>query len=123
MRGSVVVVLYEHSLFGQGIGTLLRSDDHLSVACLPLAEGNIRTRLKRLRPGIIILEAPHDSVIWQMLTDLPPVTVIRVSLDEDVMDVYYGHRVVSARPDSLLDAVHTGLNGHTVHTGLDGQTA
>jgi hypothetical protein len=28
------------------------------------------------------------------------------------MDVYYGHRVVSARPDSLLDAVHTGLNGH-----------
>jgi hypothetical protein len=112
MSRSLVVVLYEHSLFGHGIGTLLRSDDQLKIACLPLCEGNIRTRLKRLRPGIVILEAPHDGVIWQMLTDLPPVTVIRVSLDEDVMDVYYGHRVVIARPDNLLDAVHTGLDGH-----------
>ena len=40
MRRFVVVVLYVHPLFGQGIGQLLRSHKDLEVTCL-LASGNL----------------------------------------------------------------------------------
>ena len=108
MRRFVVVVLYEHPLFGQGIGQLLRSQKDLEVTCL-LASDDPHEELRRLRPRAIVIEATAASISWETLQDLLPATVIRVGLDENTMDVYQRHQIVSAGPDNLVDAIHSSL--------------
>ncbi len=66
-------------------------------------------RLRELRPQAIVLEAPEDTPLWPSLRELPPAVVIRVSLEDDVMDVYDSHQSVQAAPESLLDAISAGL--------------
>ncbi len=112
MHRSRVVVLYVHPLFGQGIGQLLRSQEDLVVTCL-LASGDLHEKLRRLHPQAIVLEATADSLFLEMLKDLPPTTVIRVGLDENTMDVFQRHQILSAAPDNLVEAIHSGLR----HTG------
>ena len=108
MRRSRVVVLYVHPLFGQGIGQLLRSQADLEVTCLPMSEEQ-HEELLRLRPRAIVLEATEDGLPWKTMQDLPPATVIRVGLDQNTMDVYQRHQIVSAGPDNLVEAIHSGL--------------
>lgn len=108
MRRSKVVVLYVHPLFGQGIGRLLKSQPDLDVTCLPACEDQ-HEALMRLRPRAIVLEASVDNMSWVTLHDLPPATVIRVGLDENTMDVYQRHQIMSAGPDNLVEAIHSGL--------------
>ena len=108
MRRSRVVVLYVHPLFGQGIGQILRSQRDLEVTCLPVSEDQ-HEELRRLRPRAIILEATEGSIPWEKLQDLPPATVIRVGLDENTMDVFLRHQIVSAGPDNLVEAIHSSL--------------
>jgi hypothetical protein len=102
------VVLYIHPLFGQGIGQILRSQKDLDVTCLPATECQ-HEELQRLRPRAIVLEAANDTVSWETLQDLPPATVIRVGLDENTMDVFQRHQIISAGPDNLVEAIHAGL--------------
>ncbi len=108
MRRSRVVVLYVHPLFGQGIGQLLQSQEDLEVTCL-LASEDQHEELRRLHPQAIVLEATADSLSWEALQDLPPTTVIRVGLGENTMDVFQHHQIVSAGPDNLVEAIHSGL--------------
>jgi hypothetical protein len=103
-----VVVLYIHPLFGQGIGQILRSQKDLDVTCLPACE-NQHEALRRLRPRAIVLESALDTISWETLEDLPPATVIRVGLDENTMDVFQRHQIISAGPDNLVEAIHSGL--------------
>jgi hypothetical protein len=102
------VVLYVHPLFGQGIGQLLRLQEDLEVTCLPASEDQ-HEELRRLRPRAIVVEATEDGLSWETLQDLPPATVIRVALDENTMDVFQRHQIVSAGPDNLVEAIHSGL--------------
>lgn len=102
------MVLYVHPLFGQGIGQLLRLHKDLEVTCLPVSEDQ-HEALRRLRPRAIVLEATEDGLSRKTLQDLPPAMVIRVGLDENTMDVYQRHQIVSAGPDNLVEAIHSGL--------------
>jgi hypothetical protein len=56
-----------------------------------------------------VLEATEDNLSWDTLQDLPPATVIRVGLDENTMDVFQRHQIVSAGPDNLVEAILSGL--------------
>lgn len=109
MRRSRVVVLYTHPLFGQGIGQLLRADDQLDVTCLLATCEDARDELIRLHPDAIVLESSPDEMLWESLRDLPPSTVVRVGLDENTMDVYLRHQILSAGPENLVQAIHQGL--------------
>jgi hypothetical protein len=108
MQRSRVVVLYVHPLFGQGIGQLLRSQEDLEVTCLP-ASVDQHDELRRLCPRAIVLEAEEGSLSWEILRGLPPATVIRVGLAENTMDVYQDHQIVNAGPETLVEAIHSGL--------------
>jgi hypothetical protein len=111
MRRCKVVVLYVHPLFGQGIGQILRSHKDLEVTCLPAGENPLK-QIQRIQPRAIILEAAAGNVPWDALRDLPPTTVIRVGLDENTMDIYQDHQTVTAGPDNLVTAIHSGLRSH-----------
>lgn len=110
MRRSRVVVLYTHPLFGQGIGQLLRADDQFEVTCLMATCEGARDELIRLHPDAVVLESSPDAVLWDSLKDLPPSTVVRVGLDENTMDVYQRHQILSAGPENLVQAIHQGLH-------------
>jgi hypothetical protein len=109
MRRLQVVVLYVHALFGQGIGKLLSSDKGLEVTCLPAEDESSCIELRRLRPRVIFVEAPDEGCVWRALGDLAPSIVIRVCLDDQRMDVYYGHKTLPAGPEDLIEAIHSGL--------------
>lgn len=117
----LVVILQVNALFGRGIAQLLRSISGLNVICLPRDDKQAGARLRRLKPDVIILEAPREGVNWELLASLPPATVIRLSLEDGFMDVYADFRVVKASPKNLLDAVHSGLRSRP--GGLAGFTA
>ena len=82
----------------------------MDVVCLradsPCASGE----LKRVRPhAIIVEECDEEGVMRELLRDLPPALLIRVRLQDNLMDVYYSRQVATAGPDDLLEAIHLGL--------------
>ncbi len=106
-----VAVLYTHSLFGEGLAQLLHGDDNLSVTCLRADPHRNPQEIRRLRPHAIVVEESSDEVFMRdLLRDLPPALLIRVRLEDNVMDVYYSRQVVSACPEDLLEAIHLGVS-------------
>ena len=106
-----VAVLYQHSLFGQGLAQLLHGDGSLSVTCLRADTSNNPQEIRRLRPDAIVIEDDDDQAFMRdLLRDLPPALLIRVRLQDNVMDVYHSWHVVSACPADLLEAIHLGLS-------------
>jgi hypothetical protein len=106
-----VAVLYTHSLFGEGLAQLLHGDDRLSVTCLRADPHRNPQEIRRLRPHAIVVEESSDEVFMRdLLRDLPPALLIRVRLEDNVMDVYYSRQVVSACPEDLLEAIHLGVS-------------
>ena len=112
MRKSRVAVLYVHSLFGQGIARLLRADSDLEVTCLGACVAGAPEHLKRLRPHAIVLEGCRaDSVLDDVLCDLPPALIIRVAPEDNVMDIYHRRQVITAQPETLVSTIQVGLRG------------
>ena len=106
-----VAVLYTHSLFGEGLAHLLHGDDGLSVTCLRADPARNPQEIRRIRPHAIVIEETADeSFMREILRDLPPALLIRVRLEDNVMDVYYSRQVVSACPEDLLEAIRLGLS-------------
>ena len=105
-----VAVLFVHPLFGQGLAQLLHRDDHLDVTCVRADPACAPGELKHLRPhAIVIEECDDEGFMRDLLRDLPPALLIRVRLQDNLMDVYYNRQVVAAGPDDLLEAIHLGL--------------
>lgn len=106
-----VAVLYINSLFGEGLAQLLHSDEQLSVTCLRADPERTPQEIRRLKPHAIIIEESSDeSFLRELLRDLPPALLIRVRLQDNVMDVYYSRQVVTACPEDLLEAIHLGVS-------------
>ncbi len=106
-----VAVLYTHSLFGEGLAQLLHGDERLSVTCLRADPGRNAHDIRRLRPHAIVVEESRDQAFMrELLRDLPPALLIRVRLEDNVMDVYYSRQVVSACPEDLIEAIHLGVS-------------
>lgn len=106
-----VAVLYTHSLFGEGLARLLHGDDGLTVTCLRADPVHNPAEIRRLKPhAIIVEESADESFMRELLRELPPALLIRVRLEDNVMDVYYSRQVVSACPEDLLEAIHLGVS-------------
>lgn len=106
-----VAVLYTHSLFGEGLAQLLHGDERLSVTCLRADPARAPQEIRRIKPhAIIVEEASDEALMRDLLRDLPPALLIRVRLQDNVMDVYYSRQVVSACPEDLLEAIRLGLS-------------
>ncbi len=110
MRKRRVAVLYTHPLFGRGVAQLLRADERLEVTCLNVEVDRAEDELKRLKPYAIVAEECGQRRLFnEAVRDLSAPLFITVRLDDDFMDVYHSRQVVSARPDSLLEVIQSGL--------------
>ncbi|HEU4760102.1 MAG TPA: hypothetical protein VFT91_09005, partial [Dehalococcoidia bacterium] len=99
-----------HPLFGRGIAQLLQADEQLRVTCLGAALADATEQLRRLRPDAIVVEGcRNDEALWDLFRELPPALIVRVYIDDDVIDVYQSRQVIGAGPDNLVEAIHLGL--------------
>ena len=107
-----VAVLYSHPLFGEGLAQLLHGDGALAVTCFRADPSRNPEEISRLKPHAIVVEDTDDEAfVRDLLRDLPPALLIRVRLQDNVMDVYSSRHVVSACPADLLEAIHLGVRG------------
>lgn len=105
-----VAVLYSHPLFGEGLAQLLQSDDGLEVTCLRADPSCSPREIDRLKPHAIVVEdSDDDAFMRDLLRGLPSALLIRVRLQDNVMDVYSTRHVLAACPADLLEAVHVGV--------------
>ncbi len=110
MRKRRVAVLYTHPLFGRGVAQLLQADKRLEVVCLNVAVAGAEDELKRLKPYAIVAEGCGESrLLNEAVRDLPAPLFIALRLGDDFMDVYHSREVVTARPESLLEVIRSGL--------------
>jgi hypothetical protein len=104
-------VLYNHPLFGEGLAQLLHGDGKLSVTCLQADPSRNPQEIGRLRPHAIVIEDSDDEAFMRkLLRCLPPALLIRVRLQDNVMDVYSSRHVDAACPADLLEAIHAGVS-------------
>lgn len=106
-----VAVLYSHPLFGEGLAQLLHADAEISVTCLRADPASNPEQIDTLRPHAIVVEDSNDEAFMRdLLRGLPSVLLIRVRLQDNVMDVYSSRHVASACPADLLEAIHAGVH-------------
>ena len=72
MSSTRVAVVASHSLFGEGIATLLRSDDRLRVIRIDAHASDSEQRLKAFQPEVVVLEVPEGSAMWDALPGISP---------------------------------------------------
>ena len=102
-----VAVVYTHALFGMGIARLLQPDKCLQVRCLNALLPDAGEQLRRLRPHAVVFEGGDGHISLRDLAGtMPRALVIIVRLDDEVMDIYYGRRVMAACPETLLETIH-----------------
>ena len=109
MRRRRVAVLYTHALFGQGIAHLLQMDERLKVTCLRADLAGTTEQLKRLRPHAIVIEGCDEGPLLRGIgRDLAPALFIEVHFEDNLMDIYRGRQMVTASPETLVEAIHHG---------------
>jgi hypothetical protein len=107
-----VAVLYSHALFGEGLARILDTDGGLAVSCVRADPGHLPAEIEELKPDAIIVEENADETFMrELLRCLPPVLLIRVCLEDNVMEVYNCRHVLSACPDDLLQVIRVGACG------------
>jgi hypothetical protein len=75
--------------------------------------------MDHIKPHAIVVEDSDDEAFMRdLLRGLPSVLLIRVRLQDNVMDVYSTRHVLSACPADLLEAIHVGVRytRGTVHS-------
>ena len=104
-----VAVLYSHPLFGEGLARLLDEDADLAVSCIPADTSGVGREIDDLHPDAIIVEDnPDEGFMRGLLRSLPPVLLIRVGLQDNVMEVYHCRHVVPGCPADLLEVIRSG---------------
>jgi len=102
-----VAVVYTHPLFGLGIAQLLQPDKRLQVRCLNALLPDAGEQLRRLKPHAVVFEGDEEGAPLRHLGGtLARALIIVVRLDDDVMDVYHGRRVMTACPETLVETIH-----------------
>jgi hypothetical protein len=100
----VVVVLYVHSLLGEGLARLLAGEPGLAVTSLRTVDALAASVPFDPVPDVVILERTEPDHALDVMRFAPDALVIEVSLDPGPTVTY--HRTeISARPEGLLRAI------------------
>jgi hypothetical protein len=105
-----VLIVSDQPLFAQGVRTLIETRTHAQVIGIESYNANILDCARLLRPDIIIFGEGEDlppTLPLALLDTSPNLRVIRLSLDDNVMHVYDGHRRAANSADDLADSIDT----------------
>jgi len=100
-------ILYENILFARGLERLLQEKGVNVVASAMQEKKRTLERIKQAAPDFIITEAESNApktgvLVERLLRELPSATVVRVSLDDNSVTLYSGHRWTATTSDDLV---------------------
>src|SRR3990170_4517313 len=102
MQITRVAVLSAHPLFGEGIASLLRSQQGLQVIPIDVQAGDAWDRLRGFEPDAIVLETPEEASLWDSLKGPPPCLYICVRLGDNAAVVYRDRQIIYAQPEDII---------------------
>jgi DNA-binding NarL/FixJ family response regulator len=105
-----VFVLTSHSLFGQGVESLLRQETDLDIIGCETEVHQALARIRKLQPDVVIFDnhhLPNGSLlaIVELLRTTPHVKVIGLDLKENTFHIYQAVRREVKSLSDLVDAI------------------
>lgn len=105
-----VFVLTSRSLFGQGVGSLLRHETDLDIIGYETEAHRALARIRELQPDVVIFDnhdLPNSSLLAMMklLRTNPRVKVIGLNLNENTFHIYQAVRREVKSLSDLVDAI------------------
>lgn len=115
-----VAILFTSGLMAAGLGSLLSRRKDLKVELLPMDRPDLLGLLRRLKPNVVIVEAPKGAPLKEgLLRVLPKGLVVHMSLDANTMSLYYIKRGVPATTQELIKAIEEAYPEVGEETGLE----
>ena len=111
MSPTRVAVVATHPLFGEGIARLLRLDSRLEVLRIDMQADDGGQQLKAFQPEVAVVEAAEDAAVWDALPGDCPRLYICVQMGGGTAQVYRERRVIHAKPEEIIEAIHQGTGG------------
>lgn len=112
MESCEVLILYSHELFASGLERLLR-DRGLGLASADLRSGDIVRLVRSMRPRLVLMEDDDDNVfatkLSRILKGSRDIRVIRISTQNNRMNIYSSRQVLAVGPEDLFDAIEDVL--------------
>ena len=99
-----VVILYEHSLLGEGVARMLGAQDGLDIELVDVADSQATHHALAGAPDVVILERNPRVAALDLLRAAPQALFIDVGLDAGPTFAYRRDEV-SAQPEGLLDVI------------------
>ncbi len=99
-----VLFLSKQILFAQAVRSLIEATGDLQVIGIePCTEMTV-ARVQELHPDIIIVDDDDDTArtLHTLLDSASEVRIVRLALNESVMQVYEGHRVMAQTANDLI---------------------
>ncbi len=106
---SRVYIVYQHSLFAEGIRSLLRDQPAVRIVGAERDKTQAFKDVKALKPSVVLVEEaagdPLHSTAWDFLHGRAAARVISLNLDQSSATVYDQESLPMSTPGDLLDAV------------------
>lgn len=107
-----VFVLYVHSLFAQGVVSLLRQQEGLEVVGAENDAQQALDKIRALRPDVVIVDGNDAGKslpvsLPDILHDGQRMRVINLHFGDNSMDIYDGQQVLANELEDLIAAIRS----------------
>ena len=108
-EGSRVYIFYRHSLFAEGIRSLLANQPTVEIVGTESDKAKAFRDVKALRPSVVLIEEcaadPEQSATWDLLHREGAGRVVALNIDHSAATVYNRESLPISTPVDLLQAV------------------
>ena len=108
-EGSRVYIFYRHSLFAEGIRSLLANQPTVEIVGTESDKAKAFRDVKALRPSVVLIEEcaadPEQCATWNFLHRQDAGRIIALNLEHNAATVYDREDVPISTPGDLLHAV------------------
>ncbi len=111
-----VLIVTDQRLFAEGIRSLLEANGRLEILGVEKYCPSTPQQIRNLAPDIIVLSDadPLPSLHLAAILDaVPGVPVVRLTLGDNEIHVYDGHRVVPQQADELVEILNSLVSSHS----------
>ena len=111
---SRVYILFQHSLFAEGIRSLLRNQPAIQIVGAETDTMKAFNEIRSLKPSVVLIEEsttdPEQSVTWDLLHRQGAGRVVALNLNHNAATVYDRESVPISTPADLVHAVLIGAS-------------
>lgn len=104
-----ILVLCKHLLFARALRTLIEQEG-IEVVGVETYGARAMESIKLLKPEIVVVETGEkgvalDNFLPRLVRESPGTRIIGLSLNQNEIDVYYGHQRLVGKTEDLLQVI------------------